>query len=176
MPLSIYMCSAVRYTLKCSENFFGAKVMTTATSAVKIRRTDCRTAVTTLHSPYGLLTRHNSYMWKTTNTHTYDCTWLKTKTISFVVFTLSVHSASIRGDDQYLHQSLTTTHCRVNEQHCVPIETPSRMIVWTYSKNDTSLFRTLGIFSIKQVDNYILIPNLGIGGGNIEKNDNLLLL
>ena len=30
--------------------------------------------------------------------------------------------------------------------------------------------------AFQQKGNYILIPNLGIGGGIIEKNDNLLLL
>ena len=34
----------------------------------------------------------------------------------------------------------------------------------------------MGIFPVKQIDNYFLVPNLGIGGSSIQEDDNAYLL
>ena len=34
----------------------------------------------------------------------------------------------------------------------------------------------MGIFPVKQIDNYFLIPTLGIGGSSIDKDENAILL
>ena len=82
----------------------------------------------------------------------------------------------LEGDDPRVQQKLTSTDCYYRKNFCAPKESPDTKIVWTSAKHDSSIYHSMGIFPVKQIDNYFLVPNLGIGGSSIEEDENAYLL
>ena len=72
--------------------------------------------------------------------------------------------------------------CVFKDLHCIPMEQPDSPIIWDsweslgVKPHDYKIYHPMGTFPVKQVDNYFLVPGLGIGGAFIkEEKGNFLL-
>ena len=59
---------------------------------------------------------------------------------------------------------------------CVPNEQKYGRIIWKPVRHDSSLFKTLGKYTIHQIGKFIMISELGIGGHVMKQDANMLLL
>ena len=84
--LKLSICEAKKITLTCSEKFFGDDHTQKVIVKVKISPEDCKEASETRKTQFGPLTQSKSGKFTTYGHHTYKCQWMKTKKVSFVLF------------------------------------------------------------------------------------------
>ena len=120
--------------------------------------------------------KHGAKAWRSTQTAHYDCRFDQTYTVHYMQLTITEYPAMLEGDDPRVQQKLTITDCYYRAHYCAPKESPDTKIVWHNVKHDSTIYHEMGIFPVKQIDNYFLIPNLGIGGSSIEEDENAYLL
>ena len=125
---------------------------------------DCSSATLTHHTRYGKLSKHSQAEWRKHTSDSYRCKWMKTKTKTYTHFRIIAYPAQLTGNNIYIQQHLTHTHCRYARHHCRPREMKCSMIVWHPIRHDSRLYHSLGNYTADQIDNYILIPSLGISG------------
>ena len=82
----------------------------------------------------------------------------------------------LEGMHMHIQQSLTVTRCRYSSFHCTPREMPLSTIIWPITSHRFSVYRSLGTFPIKLIQQFFLIPQLGIGGSLILRTRNAYLL
>ena len=162
--LMIYHCIAERAYYRCKENFFGSEHRKVTLKYLKVSPTDCKKAVTTKNSPFGVLHKISNNRWQTTRRDHYKCKWLQTNTEWFDHFRIKSYNAQLTGDDPWVHQSLTVTTCNYDKMWCVPKEMPLSVISWKATLHDKSLFKSLGEYKIHRLGDLVLVPKLGIGG------------
>ena len=96
---------------------------------------------------------------------------------NFDHFSLTVHDGSLYGENQYLHQHVTTQRCRYSHFQCVPKEKPLSILIWEKSPHVFRSFRPIGQLPVHLINkHFVLIPTLGVGGSVIEKYKNHFLL
>ena len=175
--LMIYHCIAKRAYYRCKENFFGSEHRKVTLKYLKVSPTDCKKAVTTKNSPFGVLHKISNNRWQTTRRDHYKCKWLQTNTEWFDHFKIKSYNAQLTGDDPWVHQSLTVTTCNYDKMWCVPKEMPLSVISWKATLHDKSLFKSLGEYKIHRLGDLVLVPKLGIGGAiRNQFNPNLFQL
>ena len=162
--LMIYHCIAERAYYRCKENFFGSEHRKVTLKYLKVSPTDCKKAVTTKNSPFGVLHKISNNRWQTTRRDHYKCKWLQTNTEWFDHFKIKSYNAQLTGDDPWVHQSLTVTTCNYDKMWCIPKEMPLSVISWKATLHDKSLFKSLGEYKIHRLGDFVLVPKLGIGG------------
>ena len=162
--LMIYHCIAERAYYRCKENFFGSEHRKVTLKYLKVSPTDCKKAVTTKNSPFGVLHKISNNRWQTTRRDHYKCKWLQTNTEWFDHFKIKSYNAQLTGDDPWVHQSLTVTTCNYDKMWCIPKEMPLSVISWKATLHDKSLFKSLGEYKIHRLGDLVLVPKLGIGG------------
>ena len=93
------------------------------------------------------------------------------------------YDARLEGDDIHVLQDLTGTACIYSHLACIPEEQPNSTITWDppYSwekekNHNFQVYHPMGRFAVKHVDNYFLIPNLGIGGAAIKMEGGNILM
>ena len=167
--MKIFHCSLIKVTLNCKENFFGAKDrQAPSEEVVPIPKLECQKAATLKRTIYGNLQQVGHNRWRTAVTKQYSCSWMKETVVSFYKFTITEYPAILEGDDRKIHQSLTTTKCIYNNFFCKPVESPHTEIVWKRSKHKFRIYKELGIYPIKQIQDFFLVASLGIGGTLVE--------
>ncbi len=106
----------------------------------------------------------SSNRWTSTSADHYVCRWLQSDTERFSHFSITEYSGLLVGDDSFIHQDITKTTCVYQKFSCIPSEMPSSAIVWSKVSHDPSKFLALGNYTLHKLDDFILIPQLGIGG------------
>ena len=162
--ISLFMCSAYMATFTCKESFFGSKSTYRNTRPISISTQICLRAVTTRKTAYGPLTRVNHRTWQTRPSDHYVCHWMKTTNKNYPHFVVREYPGLLVGDDPFIHQDVTTTTCSYKQFSCIPNERPNSAIVWHKTSHDRSRFLSLGNYSYQRLDDFLLIPKLGIGG------------
>ena len=122
------------------------------------------------------MTKKGHNTWTSAQVKHYTCNFDETTTVHYPKLTLTEYPAAREGDDPHIHQSLTQTPCLYKKSYCIPQEYPKSLIIWPKVKHDSRLYHSMGIFPVKQIDNYFLIPALGIGGSSIDEDENGILL
>ena len=117
------------------------------------------------------MTRKGHNTWTSAQVKHYTCNFRETTTVHYPRLTLTEFPAALEGDDPYIHQALTQTRCEYKKSYCIPQEYPHSKVIWPKVKHDSRLYHLMGIFPVKQIDNYFLIPTLGIGGSSIDKDE-----
>ena len=67
------------------------------------------------------------------------------------------------GDNAFIHQSITGTTCFYKKFFCQPSEFSNFHIVWKPSNHNFNHFRSLGLFHVQQLADFVLIPKLKFG-------------
>ena len=67
------------------------------------------------------------------------------------------------GTDAFIHQSITRTTCFYKKFSCQPSEFSNSRIVWQASNHNFNRFRSLGLFHVQQLADFVLIPKLKFG-------------
>lgn len=163
----LYQCTLKKLILKCSENFFLYKTKVPEIYYVTVNKTLCTEITKSKKSPFGDLTRVGLNVWKTTHDHKYTCSWLKTKSIAYYEFIVERRTASLTGTSTIIRQEITSTTCRYHKFFCIPKESPKSPIIWLKSDHSFRAYTHVGTYQAKKLDNFILIPHLGIGGSII---------
>ena len=163
-PILLFLCSAETRKLRCKESFFGSKSKSSFVTVIPVPHHLCKQVVATKQSPYRKLTRTKAGEWKTSFHDHYECHWLHTTTKSYPHFTITEYKGELIGDDAFIHQDLTVTHCRYNSFYCIPQELPKSAIVWHKVNHRTEQFQLLGNYTANHLEDFVLIPKLGIGG------------
>ena len=91
---------------------------------LKVSPTDCKKAVPTKNSPFGVLHKIFNNRWQTTKRDYYKCKWLQLNTEWFDHFKIKSYNAQLTGDDPWVHQSLAVTTCNyeksgVSQRRCL---------------------------------------------------------
>ena len=167
--LPLYLCTLHKIILTCSENFFAAKETHITTIPTPFSLSECRRAAYLKTSQYGRLLPSGIKTWKTHTKQHYTCAWLKTKTTVYYALTVTTYTATLQGDNPHIQQTLTVSQCNYYSFYCTPNEQPLSTIVWRSSKHTFTVFTNRGIFPVKQINNFFLIPALGIGGTTIKE-------
>ena len=95
---------------------------------------------------------------------------------TYTTFEYTLYPASLQGDDRYIHQQLTQTNCYYSNFTCIPVESPLTQIIWPNVTHRFSLYHKLGVYPIKRIRDFVLIPQLGIGGSILYRTFSTLLL
>ena len=82
--------------------------------------------------------------------------------------------AEVTAKDNILHQPLTKTTCYPITKHCTPKEFPKDIIIWLTIPQHPTAYRPLGNHTVIKVDNFIIIPELGIGGAIEARTQDIL--
>ena len=162
--IPIYLCTLTKVTLTCSETFFASKEKQIATAAAPFPIASCRRASYLKTSQYGKLIPSGFNVWKTPSKKHYKCEWLKTKISIYYSLIVTAYTATLEGDDKQLHQTLTSSKCNYHSHSCAPIEQPYSTIVWRNFNHKFTIYKNRGVFPVKQINNFFLVPSLGIGG------------
>ena len=158
----LYHCTAEVREYKCHENFWGSKSKHYHVHALSVSVTHCLRTVKTRISPFGpLITVSN---WTTNNHDRYSCSWFKTKVNHFIHFTVHIYPGVLVGNDDFIHQTITRTICIYKTFSCSPSEVPKSCIVWRPSSHSFQRYRSLGLFQIQQLSDFMLIPQLKFRG------------
>ena len=75
-------------------------------------------------------------------------------------FTAHIYPGVLVGNDDFIHQSITRTICIYKTFLCSPSEVPKSCIVWHPSSHSFQRFRSLGLFQIQQLSDFMLVPQL----------------
>ena len=163
-PISILICSAEIRTLCCKESFFGSKSKSSTVKTLPVSAELCEQVFQTKQSPYGLLTRTKRGEWKRANRDPFECHWLKTTTKGYPHFTITAYKGELVGDDPFIHQDLTITNCKYLNFNCIPEELRDSVVIWHKVDHRTQRFQLLGNYTAHLLEDFILVPDLGIGG------------
>ena len=176
--LTIYHCIAERLEMTCHETFFGHKSKHRSLHTIPVTVHDCTRAMRHHVTQYGRLKKHNHAERKTHTPDSYSCKWMHTRKRIYTHFKMIAYPARLHGNNKYIQQHLTHTHCRYLTMHCRPREMKKSQIVWHLIKHDTRLYHSLGEFKVHQLDNYILVPSLSISGTimSTRKNSAVFIL
>ena len=172
----MYYCDAQRITKRCEENFFGAESKDFDAKYIPVSTEQCRRAMTTKTTSYGILGKVRQNEWITMNTKEYHCSWLKNDREKYVKFRMRRFEAMIEGSEEVVQQHITSTTCLLKKMRCIPNEQKYGRIIWRPVRHDSSLFKTLGKYTIHQIGKFIMISELGIGGHVMKQDANMLLL
>ena len=175
-PLTLYLCSLSKITLTRSDNLFAAKEKHISSESIKSSPCLCKRAATHKQSPYGKLLPSGVDSWKTPSNHHYKCAWLKTAQVTFFSLSMTTYPASLQGMHMHIQQSLTVTRCRYPSFRCTPREKPLSTIIWPITSYRFSVYRSLGVFPVKRIQQFFLILQLGVGGSLILRTRNAHLL
>ena len=77
---------------------------------------------------------------------------------------ISAYVADLIGPDPFIHQDLTMTTCYYKDYACIPQEIHTSVIIWNKVNHTTTRFRFLGNYTIHRLDDFVLVPQLNIGG------------
>ena len=169
----VYHCEAQMITLSCNTLFFGSKEKSLTTRAIPVTKRHCFIAFRTKMTPFGMLYPDGINKWRTRTRTAYKCKWEREEKTSYVRFTMHRYKVSVIGADRIIHQHITGTACNVRAHFCTPLEVPLSILVWGKPDHNYSFFHTLGVFAVHQMHDYVLISQLGIGGGVIKKTEAL---
>ena len=178
--VTIHHCMAKRYRLSCKETgfdgFLGHKTYRHREKTLMVDSQSCRRAVRTKISPYGNLYNVNNSTMSTQHRHLYKCTWLDQTIRIYDEFIVKSYIGSITGDQEQVAQTVTVSTCKYKSFSCKPKELPNSVIIWEKVKHRFTPYRNLGRFHIKLLNEFILVPALGIGGSIVTKTRYTLYL
>ena len=168
--IRLKLCTAYVATFFCKERFFGSK------SWHKDNRPMCIKAVNDGLTPFGPLQRVSTNRWQTRISDHYVCHWMKSDTVRYSHFIVTEYSGLLIGDDIFIHQDLTKTTCIYKKFSCIPKEMPHMALIWKRTKHNPSKFLKLGNYALQKLDDFVLVPKLGIGGAiQSSSNDGKLI-
>ena len=101
---------------------------------------------------------------------------MKTDIVSYKRLRITRYIGQIRDIDPLIQQEITSSRCYYTNSYCRPIESPFSVITWKYIAYKAKMFKTLGIYNVSRIHNYIVIPQLGFGGSIIKNQSNSWLL
>ena len=110
------------------------------------------------------------------NTKEYHCSWLKDDKEKYVKFRMRRFEATIEGAEEIVQQHITSTDCLVKNMQCEPNEQKYGRLVWKPVRHDSSIFKSLGKYTIHQTGKFVMISELGIGGHIMKQEGKMLLL
>ena len=167
---TIYVCSATEVTLTCKTNFINSHSRSYRSVAIRIKPEECQSAASTKISPYGPMQLLKPDVYTTNPAEQYECSWMKTRSKVFRHFTMKAYPAAITGADEIMQQYVTKTPCYFSTAYCIPKEQPHAVISWVKNSHDTTEMARVGRHAVQQLDNYLLIRALRVGG-TIQMND-----
>lgn len=174
--VSIFHCVLNYVTLYCAENFFTVKNKRVSQVPRNVNSTICKKALLTKFSPFGPLKFSAPNTWISTSPRQYKCRWLRSTHVSFYELRIDKYPAMLHGNNRIFKQTVTSTPCKYDWMKCVPMELPQSISFWSKSKHSFDVYQNLGLFSVKRINNYFLIPHLGIGGSLLVEMRNSYLL
>ena len=126
----------------------------------------CKRAVRSKISPHGhRLYKLTENHFRTKDFKSYGCTWMKHTDNRFWGFDVKVYTASISSGEDLVHQGITSSRCKVQEGHCVPLEDKNRIILYDKVPKLKGEYRSLGDQEVIMAMGIASIPKLGTGGG-----------
>ena len=174
--LTIYHCTAERLEMTCHESFFGHKSKHRSLHTIPVTVKDCEKAMKLHSTRYGRLKKHSHAEWKTHTPDSYSCKWMTSRKRIYTHFKMIAYPAQLSGNNKYIQQHLTHTHCRYSTRHCRPREMTKSQIVWHRIKHDARLYHSLGNYKVHQLDKYILVPSISVSGTIMSTRDNSAVL
>ena len=174
--INLYHCQLKEVTKECKENFFAAKEKSRTEKTLRITVKECLRAARKKMSSYGTLVQITTTNWQTNNVREYDCRWFADRTVRYKKFELTRYPGEIQDDDIIIRQTLTQSTCITKMQHCIPAELPLSVLVWLDVIRPVPLYQPIGILVVHQIDQYVVIPKIGVGGAIIKSTDNYMLL
>ena len=92
-------------------------------------------------------------------------------------YSIHVHQALIRSEDDLVHQDATASRCSLKMNHCQPVEDRKQILVY---QDDMPIlpnaYKYLGDYQVTQVESIISIPDLGSGGSIAHQEGNTIIL
>ena len=172
----IYHCTAQRLRMTCHESFFGHKANIVGYHLSLFQ--DMSANEQCLHTLHVKLHKHSHGEWRTSSPDKYSCSWMKTKSCTYIHFKMVAYPAQLKGSDHLILQHVTHTHCNYRSRHCTPKEMPKSQIVWNHVRHDFRNYHPIGRFPAQQLDDYILVPKATVGGTIVKRipEDHLLYL
>ena len=165
--IKLYHCEAKVMQLTCKDNFWGSKTYQKELKNIPVTKEECINAVIHKSSKFGKLKESPSNTsWTTTNHIQYKCQWMTTTTQDYFLFKVSHYNAALYGSDKFIHQKITQSVCKYQSFTCVPREKvyAQSIITWFPVKHRFALFRYLGKYGVKRIQDFVYIPALAIGG------------
>ena len=176
VDIKIYQCTSEEITLTCQESFWGIEHKSKIKRNYKISEQKCKRMALLKISPGGKLQQIDRNTWVSSTKNKYSCSWLKTKRISIVRFTLKRFKAQVVDTEEIIDQKITETRCYYSRGNCRPQESPKSLLIWKQKKYGDKMFKDMGKHKIQRLHDYYLIPTLGIGGSVIKETDRAILL
>ena len=179
----IYLCSLEYISLRCDEKGIEAFEPEQYRTVKKIKLTpeeaeNMMVMKTLLHDNEILeLESQTGTHWKSTKTKDYDCHWGQDNTVGYYSAEMFKYPAQITGDSTTIEQHVFSTSCaaqvskRLSYTWCTTNTDTSKILVWNDPKHDPTLLQDLGTHEIKQIDDFILIESLVIGGAIQQESD-----
>ena len=172
----MFLCRTKVYTLTCEENFFGGTTKHNHHKDEITTYETCAHAMKTHNTKFGRLYKHSGFVWSTSPKPTFVCSWMKTRTATYKAFEILELKGKLYGKSDVILQTITQTICHYKNKYCVPKEKPKAVIVFSTAKHIFQNYKYLGIYKIRQVNQYILIPDLSIAGAIVfHTKDHFLL-
>ena len=97
---------------------------------------------------------------------------VKDKEQKYVIFNLKTFRGFLHGDDKFVHQEITNTICLVSKRACIPIEQKMAVLVWNNVKHSRHVYRKM----VQKIQEFLVIPSLGVGGSTINEQGPLIML
>ena len=171
----IYYCDAQHIVKDCDENFWGKDTKEFNATFIPTSRKQCQNAARNKVTRYGRLGKIGTSEW-VTHEKKYHCRWFRDDKEKYIKFRLRRVEAMVEGNDRVIQQHITSTKCKWEELSCKPEEQRYGWIIWNRVPHDNSIFHRMGTFLVHQTGNFLMISSLGIGGGIIKRERNLILL
>ena len=178
--IRIYHCTLTMISYICRENALWIAKLQDKQTSLKISATDCLLSAqmdrydgaTLLYSKNGK-TRYSPQRKKR------HCHYNSVTRYDDKILQIREYEGRLEGDDVRVMQQLTSTECIFLDRSCIPEEDPNTVIIWDgpyWNKHNSSVYHSMGEFPVKEINNYYLIPNLGVGGAAIKKDHGGILL
>ena len=162
--IQMHLCNSYSVDKICTRKFFGSDKETSYTEEITTRAAQCKTALSRGISPRGhKIYRISRALAKTKFQKNFECDWMSTVDQRYFAYEIRSYAASIRTAEDVIHQSLTSTKCRLSEKYCVPNEFPKQVIVYDTTTKMADPYVSLGIQEIVVAESLVSIPALGIG-------------
>ena len=159
--ISVFVCSARMFTLKCGEHWFGDDHESSQTSDIFVSKWECQQAYQNTKKTNSQFKSVKVGHYRSVAEPSYECHWMDTITTRTKVFDIVQIEAFQYSNDAILHQDYTKTRCLVKTGNCRPKENPLSVLIWKNQKVLSS-FKNLGQFTINLIHGLVLFPELVI--------------